>query len=800
MFQFFLNPWLLFGLAGIGLPILAHLLSRRRYDVVDWAAMQFLNPSRKTRRRLKLEELLLLLVRIGLISLIVLSVTRPWIPGGWLSGYYSAGSRTVVVVIDGSNSMSRADGPNSIHQNALRRAGQFLQTLGTGDRVALIDARDQPRSVIESPLSDLALVEQEIRRLPPPGGACGILPALEKAIAILGRSSDSSREVVVFSDQQANSWRSEDEAEWARFDDLIRFPSVRPHVWLVDVSPHSGVFERNISVGRIELSREITVPDFAVRLQVRIHNDSSSEAKVPLRLLLDGQPLADKLQNALVPALGDAAVQFEYAFRTEGTHVLSVQAEISDDAVAADNISHAAVRVEESLNVLLVNGTPSPTPEAQDTFFVELAFASVEGKPPWVRTRIIEAAELVPDDFQSASAAIFCNCPTISPNVAQAAMEFVASGNGLFIACGTNTTPESFHASFVASGLLPQLQIQRTRKAPPTSEQMIRVAPLSLQSGWLDRFHSDPARSLLKATFDAWCVVSSGPINLHPTPADPAPNTAPNTASHPAINSASKTLERSKVSNAPLTSAPVVLASLTNGDPLLLESRCGDGLVLTMTTSLDRSWTDLPTRSDFVPFLHEAVFYVVSSRSYRNVDFGQPLIARFGRMSNLRVFPETDPPNEAVPETADGTVIFKSPRGDASEVTLSNTSATKTPAPPESRTAVAVFRDTFVPGVYSLTTNVAPADNYRNDFFVVNYDHTEDHQTQLTATDRARLATNDRIRFSSSIEDLAQRMYRAESITELWSILLGAFLLLLTLELYLTRRVIRKGYGNETLA
>ena len=126
MFQFFMNPWLLFSLAGIGLPIVAHLLSRRRFDVVEWAAMQFLNPSKKTRRRLKLEEMLLLLLRIGLITLIVLSVSRPWIPGGWLSGYHSAGSRTVVVVIDGSNSMSRTDGVNSMHQNAIRRASEFL--------------------------------------------------------------------------------------------------------------------------------------------------------------------------------------------------------------------------------------------------------------------------------------------------------------------------------------------------------------------------------------------------------------------------------------------------------------------------------------------------------------------------------------------------------------------------------------------------------------------------------------------------------------------------------------------------
>ncbi|MCA9011834.1 MAG: VWA domain-containing protein [Planctomycetaceae bacterium] len=795
MFQFFLNPWLLFGLAGIGLPILAHLLSRRRYDVVEWAAMQFLNPSRKTRRRLKLEELLLLLVRIGLICLMVLSVTRPWIPGGWLSGHYSAGSRTVVIVIDGSNSMSRTDGPNSIHQNALRQASQFLQTLGVGDSVALIDARDQPRAVIESPLSDLGLVEQEIRRLPPPGGACGILPALEKAIAILGRSSDSSREVVVFSDQQANSWRSEDEAEWARFDDLIRFPSVRPHVWLVDVSPHSGVFERNISVGRIELSREMTVPDFAVRLQVRIHNDSSSEANVPLRLLLDGQPLADKHHAALVPALGDAVVQFEYAFRTEGTHVLSVEAEISDEAVAADNVSHAAVRVEKSLDVLLVNGTPSPAPETRDTFFAELAFAPLEGKPPWVKTRLVEAAELVPDDFQSASAVIFCNCPAISSNVAQAAMEFVASGNGLFIACGSNTTPESFHANFIASGLMPQLQLLRTRKAPPQSEQMIRVAPLSLQPGWLDRFHSDPARSFLKATFDAWCIVRSGPINSHSSPADPAPNTTLD----PTVNSASKALKKSELSNAPLTSAPVVLASLTSGDPLLLESRCGDGLVLTMTTSLDRSWTDLPTRSDFVPFLHEAVFYAASSRSHWNVDFGEPLIARFPRMNSSDMRPEAGQFDEATPDSADSTVTFKTPGGDTSEVTLTGSTAEKIWIEPDKDTGVAVFRETFVPGVYSATTAAAAAENFRDDFYVVNYDHTEDQQTPLTATDRARLTTNDRIRFSSSIEDLAERMYRSESITELWSAILAFFLFFLVLELYLTGRIIRQGYGNESL-
>ena len=783
MFQFFLNPWLLISLAGIGLPIVAHLLSRRRYAVVDWAAMQFLNPSKKTRRRLKLEELLLLLLRIGMITLIVLSVTRPWVPGGWLRGYYSAGSRTVVVVIDGSNSMSRTDGVNSMHQNAIRRASEFLRTLGTDDNVALIDARDQPRSVIESPLSDLTMVEQAIQRLPPPGGSCGMLPAIEKAVAILGRSSASAREVVVFTDRQGNSWKSDNEAEWNRFDDLVKFPSVRPHVWVIDVAPHLSPVTRNVSVGRIELSREMTVPDFPVRLQVAVHNESNLEVQVPLRLLMDGQPLAGKLQNPSIPPYGESVIEFDYALRVEGTHVLSVEAEVPDDAVPVDNVSHVAIDVARSLDVLVVNGTPAARPAERDSFFVELAFAPPEERPPWVKARLVEVMDLKPDDFQSASAAIFCNVGRISPDVATALKDFVAAGNGLIIACGPNTTQESFQACFGTSGLLPQLQIVRTREASPQAEQIIRAAPLSIQFGWLDRFRSDPARSFLKATFNAWCLTRIGPASVQVAAGDHIADADMNTNQRP-LNSHANTSGRVDV---PLTSTSLVLAALSTGDPLLLESRCGDGVVLVMTTTLDRRWNDFPTRSDFVPFLHEAVFHTASSRSHRNVDFGEPLIAHLHRT----IVPDAEP------ESEDKFVTFATPDGMTFEIRMASENTHSTGKQSLHRDASAVFTATFTPGVYAMTRKPDAAFPEQADAFVVNYDHSEDDLTQLTADGKARLATNDRVRFSSSLEDLAKRMYGDESIAEMWAVLLTLFLLLLVAELFLTRRAIHKGYGND---
>lgn len=789
-----MNPWLLISLAGIGLPIVAHLLSRRRYDVVEWAAMQFLNPSKKTRRRVKLEELLLLLLRIGLISLIALSVTRPWLPGGWLSGYYSAGSRTVVIVIDGSNSMSRTDGVNSMHQNAMRRASEFLRTLGPDDNVALIDARDQPRTVIESPLRDLTIVEQEIRKLPPPGGACGMLAALEKSIAILGRSSSSAREVVVFTDRQSKSWKSDNEAEWTRFDDLIKFPSVRPHVWSVDVAPHLGPVVRNVSVGQIELSREMTVPDFPVRLKVAIHNESNAEAQIPLKLLLDGQPLAGKIQSPTVPAHGESVVEFDHALRADGTHILSVEADMSEDAIAVDNMSHAAIHVAKSLDVLLVNGTPSAQPADRDSFFAELAFAPPEGKPPWVKANVVEAADLRPDDFQSVSGAIFCNVGAISPDGALALKDFVAAGNGVMITCGTRTTPESFQASFVDSGLLPQLQIVRTREAPPQAEQIVRVAPLSIQPGWLDRFRSDPARSFLKATFDTWCLTKLGPA-AKAAVAAASPVAAPLENAKPTATAAA--------ANVATTSAPLILATLSTGDPVLLESRCGDGFLLVLTTSLDRSWNDLPTRSDFVPFLHEAIFHAASSRSHRNVDFGEPLIARLQRNIARDVTP---PPADSPPEVVESvqgpteeSASFVAPGGIVTEIPITAANSNSVISSSSISEATAVFSDTFTPGVYAMAKEANAEFPEQHDGFVVNYDHSEDDLTQLAADDKARLATNDRVRFSSSLADLAKRMYGDESITELWAVLLTLFLIFLIMELFLTRRAIRKGYGNDTL-
>src|SRR5262249_17743855 len=116
--SFFLNPWMLLGLSAIIIPPIIHLLNRRRFEVVDWGAMQFLQLSEVVRRRLFLEELLLMLLRMVLIAVLVLALAGPFLASSSLARLGPRSNRDVVLVFDGSYSMGSTCKDGIPHEKA----------------------------------------------------------------------------------------------------------------------------------------------------------------------------------------------------------------------------------------------------------------------------------------------------------------------------------------------------------------------------------------------------------------------------------------------------------------------------------------------------------------------------------------------------------------------------------------------------------------------------------------------------------------------------------------------------------
>src|SRR5205823_5747146 len=136
----FIAPIFLSFLALASVPIIIHLLNRRRFQLVEWAPMKYLKLTIKTnRRRLRIEQLILLAIRTLIVILIIFAVARPVLSptglGGWLAG---RGRTSRVIVIDDSLSMGYRDQGRSAFESAKDAATQIVKATGAQDAVTLI--------------------------------------------------------------------------------------------------------------------------------------------------------------------------------------------------------------------------------------------------------------------------------------------------------------------------------------------------------------------------------------------------------------------------------------------------------------------------------------------------------------------------------------------------------------------------------------------------------------------------------------------------------------------------------------
>src|SRR5471032_1552152 len=105
----FLNPLLLYGAALGSVPIIIHLLNKRRFTPIQWAAMEFLLQAiQKNARRLQLRDIILMLIRTLAVIFLALALARPAVSARGIPG---GGSRTAaVILLDNSLSMGYNNG------------------------------------------------------------------------------------------------------------------------------------------------------------------------------------------------------------------------------------------------------------------------------------------------------------------------------------------------------------------------------------------------------------------------------------------------------------------------------------------------------------------------------------------------------------------------------------------------------------------------------------------------------------------------------------------------------------------
>ncbi len=195
----FLSPWALLLGALAGVPLLLHLLRRRSGVRVDFPAVRYLlRAEREHAREVRLRNLLLMLLRVGIVLAVAFAVARPVGP---LPGFGHPPT-AIALVLDNSASSAAVRGEAPVLRTLVQAARDVVNAASSGDLLYLVTMDGDLRT------GDAATMLAALDSVTPMGGAGDAAAALRRAEAVLASAGLPERRVIVLTDAQASQWRA----------------------------------------------------------------------------------------------------------------------------------------------------------------------------------------------------------------------------------------------------------------------------------------------------------------------------------------------------------------------------------------------------------------------------------------------------------------------------------------------------------------------------------------------------------------------------------------------------------------
>jgi len=580
-----LSPW--FAAAG-SVPIIIHLLNRQQYKKVRWAAMEFLLAAlKKVRRRLQFENLLLLLVRILILSLLAAALARPTFEKAPIQAMATSDTH-VVIVLDNSYSMGFQQGGKTPFESAQRNARELVRGVQPkeGDMVTVIAMSDHPSFLIgKDPSSQVDQAEKLVNDLAISDYGTSVAKTVVLIREALENSKNSRKKVYLITDMQRSSWLPEDsdvKVLQAALADL----STKAEVTLVDVGVEKA---QNVGVTGIVPNENVIGTDKAVTFWVYFRN-YGSEAKdaLPFNFIVDGSKESKTISIGPGGKVDDPCV---FQFREPGAH--TVEVELEGDPLPGDNRQYFAVNVRDHLSVLLVDGESG---EGFEDEVVYLKYALAPTEDPGEKVSIYQTEVIGESVFNDPSVdvrkydlVVLANVGAISDQKVTNLESFVAAGGGLLVFLGDRVDRLSYNQQLFreGKGLLPA--------------ELTEVLGKDDQEWGIDFPHHD-----------------------HPI-------VAKGLGDHPQLIGQLRTSHwyGSKVAEARPDTKVVARFDDPAASPAIVEKQFQRGKTILVTTTADGEWNRWVGMQAYVILVDKTALYLASqAMGWRNVTVGETLALR----------------------------------------------------------------------------------------------------------------------------------------------------------------------------
>ena len=422
----FLFPGMLWALPLVSLPVIIHLLNRQRYQQVEFGAMEFLRRAiKRTRRRVLLEDILLLALRTLAALFLILGLAGPTLGPGALIG--SRAPRAEVVVLDHSMSMNRRVEGSSAFERAREEMQALLEDLdpARGDRAALILASTRASRPAYGNPAEVRLTLDELDAAAP--GSAALAEALETArrtAETLESESGLAPTVRVYSDLQANSW----ELDGPLGEALQRLAAEGRTLVVHDVGQDGA----NTGVLSLELSPAQLTTGGASEVRAVIRRFGPGRS-VRASLLLDG----NTVHSETIELAYSAEHEFQYLLQPAQTGARGVTLRLEGDELSDDDSRHGILRVAEALPTLVV-GRSAANEQADGIFEAVVRYLDLGPSGPLV-VETEDPNRLRENRLDGIGLLVLADPGPLDANAAEAVVQLLERGGGLWILPGPGT-------------------------------------------------------------------------------------------------------------------------------------------------------------------------------------------------------------------------------------------------------------------------------------------------------------------------------------------------------------------------
>lgn len=595
----FLNSILLAGAAAFLIPLIIHLLNRWRIAVVRWGAMHLLQEVIKQKKsRVRVEQWLLLLMRILLPIILAMCLARPVLTA--LRSLPGFGKTSLVIILDDSFSMRAPSSGGSPMDQAKAAIQRMTEELPRGSDVQIVLAGGSPRTLLEQSTIALDLVPKALGDTQALAGPMSANDAFQAAAAALSKANNGAREIVVMSDFQQADWKAF--AEGASLPALEAALKQEPKPAITFYRLESDITE-NLSIASLELSALVAAEGQPVGARVRVKNHGKRLWQdVALYLEADGTRL--RTTRITVPADGEVTLSLTHAFDKVGDHALGVRLE--GDSLTEDNAAQAIVHVRHQINALIIDGHPGNEPLSGAADFIELALspnmATAADSKDLVITTKVEERRFRDEDLRNKEVVILADVERLQGKRFTDIEKFVKEGGGLLVIAGPDIDHSWYNRDFYRNGQgLYPAAIKGLGSVGP-ADNPARILMQRFTHPAMTYFNDARGGRLQDAEFRTWITWEMKGDDIK------------------------------------------TLVSLDRGAPLFIEKPFGRGRVIAGATSANSEWTNLPLQMVFVPLIQRLVSHLATQGAGEAaLQVGQPVRVGLRDGKGDEVFEFTDP-------------------------------------------------------------------------------------------------------------------------------------------------------------